>query len=34
MPGVEHEQAFWMVVALCVGVTAVLGIVLRRKKWL
>jgi len=34
MPGVEHERAFWLVVALCVGVTSVLGIVFRYKKWL
>ena len=34
MPGVESEQAFWMVVALCVGVMTVLGIVFRHKKWL
>ena len=33
MPGVEHEHAFWVVVALCVGVTTVLGIVFRYKKW-
>jgi zinc transporter len=34
MPGVEQEGAFWIVVALCVGVTTVLGIVFRLKKWL
>ena len=34
MPGVEYEQAFWVVAALCVGVTLVLGIVFRHKKWL
>jgi zinc transporter len=34
MPGVEHEQAFWVVAALCVAVTSVLGIVFRYKKWL
>lgn len=34
MPGVEYEGAFWAVVALCVGVTALLGIVFRFKKWL
>jgi zinc transporter len=34
MPGVEHDGAFWLVVALCVGVTSALGIVFRRKKWL
>ena len=34
MPGVEYEGAFWIVVSLCVGVTAALGIVFRHKKWL
>ena len=34
MPGVVQEGAFWVVVALYVGVTSVLGIVFRHKKWL
>jgi len=34
MPGVEDKHAFWVVVALCVGVTSLLGIVFRHKKWL
>ena len=34
MPGVEGDVAFWVVVAMCVGLTVVLGIVFRWKKWL
>ena len=34
MPGVERDMAFWMVVAMCVGLTVVLGILFRWKKWL
>ena len=34
MPGVERDQAFWVVVVMCVGLTVVLGIVFRWKKWL
>jgi zinc transporter len=34
MPGVESTGAFWVVVALCVGLTFALGIIFRRKKWL
>ena len=34
MPGVEDAEAFWVVVAMCVGVMLVLGIVFRWKKWM
>jgi zinc transporter len=34
MPGVENDEAFWVVVALCVAVMLVLAAVFRWKKWL
>lgn len=34
MPGVEDADAFWVVVAMCVGVMLALGIVFRWKKWM
>jgi zinc transporter len=34
MPGVEDNEAFWVVVALCVAVMLVLGAVFRWKRWL
>ena len=34
MPGVEDVDAFWVVVAMCVGVMLVLGVVFRWKKWM
>ena len=34
MPGVEDTDAFWVVVAMCLGVVAVLAILLRWKRWL
>ena len=34
MPGVEDNEAFWVVVALCVAVMLVLAVVFRWKKWL
>ena len=34
MPGVEDGEAFWVVVAMCVGLMLVLGVVFRLKKWL
>ena len=34
MPGVESNEAFWVVVALCVAVMLVLAVVFRWKKWL
>jgi zinc transporter len=33
MPGVESGFAFWIVVSICVGVMAALGLVFRLKKW-
>lgn len=34
MPGVESNEAFWVVVALCVAVMLVLAVVFRWKRWL
>ena len=34
MPGVEDADAFWVVVAICVGVMLVLGVVFRWRKWM
>lgn len=34
MPGVEDQQAFWMVVLMCVSVIVALGLVFRFKRWL
>jgi zinc transporter len=34
MPGVEDQGAFWIVVGLCVGLSLLLGIVFRWRKWL
>jgi len=34
MPGVEYSQAFWIVVAMCIGITGVLLGVFYRKRWL
>ena len=34
MPGVESHAAFWVVVAICLGVTGGLALVLRFKRWL
>ena len=34
MPGVENDTAFWMVVALCAGVTGLMALLLRWKRWL
>ena len=34
MPGVEDDTAFWIVVAMCFGVIAVLALVFRLKRWL
>ena len=34
MPGVENNEAFWVVVALCVAVMLVLAVVFRWKRWL
>jgi zinc transporter len=34
MPGVEDGEAFWVVVAMCVGLMLVLGVLFRWKKWL
>jgi zinc transporter len=34
MPGVEEEEAFWIVVAISLGVITVLGLYFRFKKWL
>ena len=34
MPGVEDRDAFWVVVAMCVGVMLALGVVFRWKKWM
>lgn len=34
MPGVENAGAFWVVVAMCVGVMLALGVVFRWKKWM
>lgn len=33
MPGVEDQEAFWVVVGLCVGVILLLAVVFRWKKW-
>ena len=34
MPGVEDADAFWIVVAICIGVIAVLAVLFRWKRWL
>ena len=34
MPGVENGAAFWVVVALCLGLTALLALIFRYKRWL
>ena len=34
MPGVEDADAFWIVVAICIGVIAVLAALFRWKRWL
>lgn len=34
MPGVESDVAFWIVVAMCLGITVTLGITFYLKKWL
>lgn len=34
IPGVEYNQAFWVVVGICVGITVALGILFRLKRWL
>ena len=34
MPGVEDGEAFWIVVALCIGISAALGVLFRWKRWL
>ena len=34
MPGVEDDSAFWIVVAMCFGLTGLLALVFRLKRWL
>ena len=34
MPGVEDGDAFWIVVAMCIGVIAALAVLFRWKRWL
>ena len=34
MPGVEDQEAFWVVVGLCVGLILLLAAVFRWKRWL
>lgn len=34
MPGVDSNTAFWIVVALCFGLTGLLALILRWKRWL
>jgi Mg2+ and Co2+ transporter CorA len=34
MPGVEDNTAFWIVVAMCFGLTGLLALVFRLKRWL
>ncbi|TDG13921.1 zinc transporter ZntB [Seongchinamella unica] len=34
MPGVENASAFWIVVAACLGLTGLLALVFRFKRWL
>ncbi len=34
MPGVEDTEAFWIVVALCAGLTGVLAVLFRWNRWL
>jgi zinc transporter len=34
MPGIEDKDAFWVVVAICLAVMAVLALVFRLKRWL
>lgn len=34
MPGVENGAAFWIVVGICLGITAGLALALRLKRWL
>ncbi len=34
MPGVDSNIAFWIVVAMCVGLSIMLGLVFRLKRWL
>lgn len=34
MPGVEYSQAFWIVVAICFGITGMLLGIFYRKRWL
>jgi zinc transporter len=33
MPGTENDQAFWIVVGICVTSLAILGVIFRNKKW-
>ena len=33
MPGVESATAFWIVVSMCAGIMACLGLIFRFKKW-
>lgn len=34
MPGVNEEDAFWVVVLMCAGIIALLGVLFRLKRWL
>ena len=34
MPGVEDGEAFWIVVAMCAGITGALAVLFRLKRWL
>ncbi len=34
MPGVEDSTAFWIVVAMCLGLVALLGVFFRLRRWL
>ncbi|MEP6389933.1 MAG: zinc transporter ZntB [Halioglobus sp.] len=34
MPGMEDNMAFWIVVAICLGITGLLGVMFYLKKWL
>jgi zinc transporter len=33
MPGVEHQGAFWVVIGLCIGLSLLLAMVFRWRKW-